>query len=378
MRACLSVVFALLSLVISSAAALATPPEDILRLNKSAILYLEVRNSSGTVLRRATGFIVSHDGYVITAAHIMTDPRSAHDASERVWAAIGQRYGAIYPLSFRERDEGSDVAVWQLPQMNEVLFAVTLSAKRVRVFDTVMALGFPKEEGLTPSPNRKIANLSSVRGFYKVDVQIDPGNAGGPVFNEEGEVVGIVQGGALSGADDTDIIPIASAAKLLEKRGALVRKSESAAGCPHRQRELICILVYHYSGQTVEAEKFFNDYRTILTAKARSVRARFSGATDAKYLERLTVSSYVAVSRPTYEDIRSRWTSDAALEVIDPFIQGGAGDVASQIFLGELGSVGSFLGLELVAVQLHLSPAEYMTIKDSHSLVTLFALAMDA
>jgi hypothetical protein len=196
-----------------SAVALAASPDQILSSNARAILYLQVEDAAGGVLDRGTGFIISHDGYVVTAAHLRADP------TQRMWAVVGQREGTRFPLAFRDADEASDVALWQLPQSTACRYAVTLSTKQVRVLDRVLILGFPGNDGLTPS-SVNVNNLTSQRGFYKADGYLRPGNSGGPVLNEAGQVVAIVQGGTLPGTENNDLVPIASAISLINKRGA--------------------------------------------------------------------------------------------------------------------------------------------------------------
>jgi Trypsin-like peptidase domain len=201
----------LLSLV--SQACLAISPDEIIANNTHAVVYLEVTDSSGGVVDHGTGFIVSHDGYIITVAHLKVTP------TQQMWAIIGQKSGVRFQLSFRETDEASDMALWQLPQSASCRYAVILSTAPVKVLDRVLALGFPANEGLTPS-RINITNLSSAsHGFYKADGFLRPGNSGGPVFNESGQVIAIVQGGTLPGTDFNDLVPIAPAITLIKKRG---------------------------------------------------------------------------------------------------------------------------------------------------------------
>jgi S1-C subfamily serine protease len=195
--------------------AFAVTPDQIVASNTRSIVYVQVEDDSGHVFDAGTGFVVSHDGYVVTAAHLKVDP------TQKMWAVIGQRQGTRYSLAFREADDNSDVALWQLPQSAACRYAVTLSMTPVKILDRVLALGFPGKEGLTPSVIG-IKNLTSQRGFYKADGYLQTGNNGGPVFNEAGQVVAIVQGGTLPGTDNNDLIPVALAINLVKKRGVQV------------------------------------------------------------------------------------------------------------------------------------------------------------
>jgi hypothetical protein len=79
-----------------------------------------------------------------------------------------------------------------------------------------MALGFPGISGLTPSI-LSITNLQTERGFFRTGGFLEPGNSGGPVFNQSGAVVGVVHGGGAPGTDNNEIIPIGLASTLLKK-----------------------------------------------------------------------------------------------------------------------------------------------------------------
>ncbi|CDX58796.1 exported hypothetical protein [Mesorhizobium plurifarium] len=192
--------------------AFAVSPAQIVSENTRAIVYLQAEDANGGVVERGTGFIVSHDGYIVTAAHVFP-PNAAN-----LWAVIGQREGTRYSLTLRERNEGSDVALWQLPQSASCRYSVTIAEKNPKVLDRTLALGFPGKEGLTPV-TVNITNLTSALGFYKTDGFLEPGNSGGPVFNEDGMVVAFVEGGTVVGSDNNDIVPIAAAIDLIRKRG---------------------------------------------------------------------------------------------------------------------------------------------------------------
>jgi len=375
-----SVVFPVFLTMSFSPASAATQQDILNRLlaqYEQAIVYLEVEQASGGVLDRGTGFIVSHDGYIVTAAHIRPDQ------NQTLVAVIGQRQGTRYSLLPREEDVDNDVALWQLPQTSDIKVPVMIGTKSVKLYDNLITLGFPKEEGLSAA-SIKITNLSSsARGFYKTDGLLQPGNSGGPVFNEDGEVVAIVQGGTLPGTENNDIVPISLAVNLMRKRGIPLG---GAPGCsddrryPRQPGPLVCIPMYPYSGNTREASRKFDYYRQIIAGKLHNLAMVFSGTVEAKYLTRLSVFNLAATSPPSLEQKRAHWINYSALELMQGIITQTNGDywIKSQIFLGDLGAMGNYLGKQQVTVDLLLSADELSTIADSHSLVTLFALAMDA
>lgn len=200
----------LLLCFIGTSAPAATPTE-ILALNTRAMIYLEVNDAAGKFIDSGTGFIVSHNGFVVTAAHVKPAE------GQKLWGVIGQRQGTRFILEPREVDEVNDVALWQLPQSAACHYAVTLATAVVESTNRVVALGFPGRDGLSPAV-LNITNPSNDQGFYKSDGFVRSGYSGGPVFNEEGRVVATVHSGTPSGGNN-ELVPIAAAIALIKKRG---------------------------------------------------------------------------------------------------------------------------------------------------------------
>jgi hypothetical protein len=199
-------------LALTTSYAFADSPRQIVENNTRAVVYIEIVNADMSVVDHGSGFVVSQDGHVVTVAHLKADP------TQTAWAVIGQRQGTRFKLAFRDSDEVTDTALWQLPQSPVCRHSVVLSTTPVSVTDRAIALGFPEQDGLTPS-FFGISNLRSSLGFYKADGLLRPGNSGGPVFNEAGRVIAFVEGGALPGSNNNDLVPIAPAINLIRKHG---------------------------------------------------------------------------------------------------------------------------------------------------------------
>jgi hypothetical protein len=189
-------------------------PAEIMRANAGATVYLAVKTEQGT-RDSGTGFVVSHDGYIITAGHLKADP------TERMIAVVGQREGLSFNLTFIGIDEQADIALWRLPQSLSCRNSVTLGSGELKVFDRLLVLGFPGTSGLTPTAT-SVANLFGDRGFIQTDGNLEGGNSGGPALNEAGQVVGLVQGGRAVGAKENSMVPIGPVIALLRKHSVKI------------------------------------------------------------------------------------------------------------------------------------------------------------
>jgi len=195
--------------------ALALPPSEIEAANTAAVVYIQIEDADGKFMGSGTGFIISHDGYVVTAGHVKPEP------GQRIWAVVGQREGTRYPLEPRAMDADHDTALWQLPQSATCRQAVTLSNQPINKDAQILAMGFPGSDGLTAT-RLNVVNVSGAgTGYYKSDGFVRRGYSGGPIFNDEGKVIAIVASGAPAGGNN-DLIPISFAIALTTPRGVRI------------------------------------------------------------------------------------------------------------------------------------------------------------
>ncbi|QSA98344.1 DegQ family serine endoprotease [Methylococcus sp. EFPC2] len=133
-----------------------------------------------------SGFIISADGYVITNHHVVKDADEIvvrlQDRRELVAKVVGS-------------DKRSDIALLKIDASN--LPVVKLgSPENLKVGSWVLAIGSPfgfdhsVTAGIVSAKGRSLPSDNYVP-FIQTDVAINPGNSGGPLFNLDGEVVGV-------------------------------------------------------------------------------------------------------------------------------------------------------------------------------------------
>ena len=136
-----------------------------------------------------SGFIITEDGYVVTNYHVVSGASSVQ---------VTLYNGDTYDATVIGGDSDYDVAVLKINASG--LQPVTLGESAdVNVGDTVLAIGnplgeltFSMSQGIVSSCDRAINVDGTPFNMIQVDCSINPGNSGGPLFNEYGEVVGIV------------------------------------------------------------------------------------------------------------------------------------------------------------------------------------------
>ena len=134
-----------------------------------------------------SGFIIDPSGYVVTNNHV------AADATE---IEVTLTDGSTYPARLIGRDEKTDLAVVKIDAPRSLPFVPWGDSDSARVGDWVMAVGNPfglggtVTAGIVSARNRDI-NAGPYDDFLQVDASINRGNSGGPLFNMNGEVIGI-------------------------------------------------------------------------------------------------------------------------------------------------------------------------------------------
>ena len=133
-----------------------------------------------------SGFVISEDGYVVTNNHVI------EDADEIMIEFFS---GEELPATLIGRDPKTDIAVLKV-ETEEPLFFVEFGDSDIsRVGDWVMAMGNPLGQGFSVSAGIISARNRSLSGTYddyiQTDAAINRGNSGGPLFNMDGEVIGV-------------------------------------------------------------------------------------------------------------------------------------------------------------------------------------------
>jgi serine protease Do len=142
-----------------------------------------VRAAGGT----GTGAVVSADGYIVTANHVVADA----DEIELVFHDGGTAKATVVGL-----DPGTDIAVLKTDAM-KLVPARFGDGTALDVGDWVVAIGAPfgleqtVTAGIVSAKGRSDVGLATFENYIQTDAAINPGNSGGPLANLDGEIVGI-------------------------------------------------------------------------------------------------------------------------------------------------------------------------------------------
>ncbi len=155
--------------------------EDIVARAKSTVVLIVNETSQGTVT--GTGFLFDSNGYIATSRYIVEDANRL-----TVLTAEGKRLPAWVA---RHRNDFT-AAIIKVPGPDFPTLPLG-DSDSVRRRQEILVLGYPF---LGPAPIQFIPQVTATIGIFdlqiRTNVELDPGNNGGPVLNDRGEVIAIV------------------------------------------------------------------------------------------------------------------------------------------------------------------------------------------
>jgi len=149
-----------------------------------------------------TGFFITNDGYLLTNHHVVEGLSDVSIKTEKGWLSA----------KVVKVDNQNDLAVLKADGKFAALPVV--SSRKVGLGDEVFTIGFPQIGVQGISAKYTKGNISSLTGVkddprnFQISVPVQPGNSGGPLVNEYGNVVGVV-------------VARLNAAKLLKETGRI-------------------------------------------------------------------------------------------------------------------------------------------------------------
>ncbi|QZD91208.1 Do family serine endopeptidase [Qipengyuania aurantiaca] len=168
-----------------------TPFEDLFNQRRGETEDAEPQFREGQSL--GSGFIISADGYVVTNNHVVNPPGQRAELEE---VTVTLPDGNEYEAEVVGTDPQSDLAVLKISRREAFPFVTFGDSRQARVGDWVIAIGNPFGLGGTVTSGIVSSVLRSAGGgaydrYLQTDASINRGNSGGPLFDMQGNVIGI-------------------------------------------------------------------------------------------------------------------------------------------------------------------------------------------
>lgn len=158
-----------------------------LALTLCSLAILSALTVSGFADGSGSGFIVRKEGCVATNHHVI-------DNAKEIWIKVPGK-----TVDFRANvaidDSVHDLALLRIEDNSNTVFdALQISGSEPHVMDDIFVFGYPFGDLLGEEMSASRGQINAIRGrFLQIDASVNPGNSGGPVLNDRGEVVGVVR-----------------------------------------------------------------------------------------------------------------------------------------------------------------------------------------
>jgi hypothetical protein len=140
----------------------------------------------GKIIGSGTGFFITKDGHILTCHHVVED-------AVRIEIYIGDK---AHPASLVRSDPNNDLAILKI---NGSFPALAFSPHRsAKMGQDVFTVGYPNPGLQGVSAKYTKGTISSLTGFkddlrlYQISIPVQPGNSGGALLDENGNILGIV------------------------------------------------------------------------------------------------------------------------------------------------------------------------------------------
>ncbi len=165
---------------------------DKLKKAQTAIIK-GINNTNKAVPRPArfsgTGFALTSDGYMVTSSHVVEGADSI---------MVENKAGQKYKVHEVYRDQAHDLSILKIEDPAFEGFGklpYTFKTAESDLGEKVYTLGYPREDIVFGE-----GSLSSSSGFegdttaYQISIPLNPGNSGGPLLDDKGNLVGVISG----------------------------------------------------------------------------------------------------------------------------------------------------------------------------------------
>jgi S1-C subfamily serine protease len=154
-----------------------------------------IQNDKKYVQTSGTGFAISSNGFIATNYHV------TNSASSIKVRGINGDFSKLYSAKIVAEDRNNDLSILQItdPSFSSLsTIPFTILNKSIDVGNSVFALGYPLKAVMGDEIKLTNGIISSKSGFqgditsYQISVPLQPGNSGGPLFDSNGNLIGIV------------------------------------------------------------------------------------------------------------------------------------------------------------------------------------------
>jgi S1-C subfamily serine protease len=138
---------------------------------------------------QGTGFALTSDGYLATNYHVI------RNAKEVVVHGLNREFPQSFNADIVAVDSINDLAILHINDNNFIDFGelpYSIINRIARKGETVFYMGYPRTDIVGYEIKTAIGHISAIEGLYLTSVDVDHGSSGSPLFDDDGNVIGII------------------------------------------------------------------------------------------------------------------------------------------------------------------------------------------
>jgi len=188
---------------------------------------------------RATGFLIDGNGFILTNAHVVNRMKNIY---------VENKEGVYFAAKTIYTDENTDLAILKINDISyKTIYNLpySINKKNSNLGEQIFTLGYPRNEivygeGYVSAKSGNEGDSTA----YQVSVSVNPGNSGGPVLNNKGEIIGIITSknsvadGVVFAAKSKNIYSLIEAFKKADNNATIIKlpTSNSLKGFDREQQ----------------------------------------------------------------------------------------------------------------------------------------------
>ncbi|MFA6371010.1 MAG: serine protease [Methanothrix sp.] len=199
---------------------------DLVATVMPGTVFIQTYDSEKRQISSGSGFFISDDGEVVTCNHVVEDKIDNCNLTRKFFYAkvTTPDLKEFFAKAIRYDPEG-DLVLLDVVIPRSSVHSLPIRTSYPKAGEDIIVIGAPKlnkfsvTKGIISSIDRTLSDLPHLETAFQIDATISPGSSGGPVFNMNGEVIGVVR--STGGPGLNFVIPAERINNLLSRSSAI-------------------------------------------------------------------------------------------------------------------------------------------------------------
>lgn len=167
---------------------------QVLQNYGAAVGRIEILNRNGILVSSGTGFVIEESGKIISNAHVVKQAYYGENYSVTIIFEQSEDPERAYYAEIVSYSEELDLSLLQLEESFPISCLLG-PREKPPLMEPIMVVGYPLGQRFKSTPGyiQAFQDIPASGEMVDLSAPVNPGNSGGPVFNQNGEVIAVVR-----------------------------------------------------------------------------------------------------------------------------------------------------------------------------------------